>query len=90
MESSTSISMMNDFAERSTTALVPGRDEDDDSMHLTSPQLGGRGGGGGVGGVEVVVQGETGNNLKRINSPLDSPYEEQGEFAPPIRSPQLG
>ena len=78
--------MMNDFAERSTTALVPGRDEDDDSMHLTSPQLGGRG----AGGVEVVVQGETGNNLKRINSPLDSPYEEQGEFAPPIRSPQLG
>jgi len=88
MESSTSISMMNDFAERSTTALVPGRDEDDDSMHLTSPQLGGRGAGGG--GVEVVVQGETGNNLKRINSPLDSPYEEQGEFAPPMRSPQLG
>ncbi|GAA5876484.1 hypothetical protein JCM16303_003551 [Sporobolomyces ruberrimus] len=86
-ESSTSISMLNDLAERSTTALVPGRDADDDSIHLASPTFQHHG----DGGVEVVVQGagETGSGLKRVASPLDSPYEEQGEFAAPPRSPRL-
>jgi hypothetical protein len=91
-ESSTSISMLNDLAERSTTALVPGRDADDDSIHLASPTF--PNGAQQGGGVEVVVLGspgggETGSGLKRVASPLDSPYEEQGEFAAPPRSPRL-
>lgn len=79
--------MLNDLAERSTTALVPGRDADDDSIHLASPTFQHHG----DGGVEVVVQGagETGSGLKRVASPLDSPYEEQGEFVAPPRSPRL-
>ncbi|GAA6025575.1 hypothetical protein JCM11491_005996 [Sporobolomyces phaffii] len=95
-ESSTSISMLNDFAERSTTALVPGRDADDDddnSIHLASPTFPTT---SNRGGVEVVVhgsdpasRGETGSGLKRVASPLDSPYEEQGEFVHPPRSPRL-
>jgi hypothetical protein len=83
--------MLNDLAERSTTALVPGRDADDDSIHLQSPTFPSS---RGAGGVEVVVlgsesAGETGSGLKRVASPLDSPYEEQGEFVPPPRSPRL-
>ncbi|GAA5898277.1 Smi1p [Sporobolomyces salmoneus] len=93
-ESSTSISMLNDLAERSTTALVPGRDIDDDSIHLASPTFPN---GTRDGGVEVVVMdsegggagGETGSGLRRVASPLDSPYEEQGEFAAPLKSPRL-
>ncbi|GAA5989711.1 hypothetical protein JCM5350_007365 [Sporobolomyces pararoseus] len=89
--SSTSISMLNDLAERSTTALVPGRDADDDSLHLASPTFPSHSREGG--GVEVVVmdsaKGETGSGLRRVASPLDSPYEEQGEFAAPPRSPRL-
>ncbi|GAA5936713.1 Smi1p [Sporobolomyces koalae] len=97
-ESSTSISMLHDLAGSSTTALVPGRDADDDSIHLASPtsphmNL------SSDNGVEVVVvgsdsarslQGETGSGLKRVASPLDSPYEEQSpQFSAPLRSPQL-
>ncbi|GAA6060046.1 hypothetical protein JCM10212_001043 [Sporobolomyces blumeae] len=85
-ESSTSISMLNELAERSTTALVPGRDIDDDSVHLGSPPLSSHQ----QGGVEVVVHGaETGSGLKRVASPLDSPYEEQGEFPSAPKSPQV-
>ncbi|GAA5969108.1 hypothetical protein JCM3765_002182, partial [Sporobolomyces pararoseus] len=89
-ESSTSISMLNDLAERSTTALVPGRDADDDSLHLASPTFPSH---SQEGGVEVVVmdsaKGETGSGLRRVASPLDSPYEEQGEFSVPPKSPRL-
>lgn len=82
--------MLNDLAERSTTALVPGRDADEDDVHPLRQH------GGDGPGVQVVVMGaeaaaahETGSGLRRVASPLDSPYEEQAEFSAAPKSPRL-
>ncbi|GAA5889409.1 hypothetical protein JCM5296_006353 [Sporobolomyces johnsonii] len=75
---------MSDLAERSTTALVPATEPDLDPLAgQLSPPLSASSSDGsalnanGLGPVEVIVL--SGEEPKRVRSPLDSPYEEAPE-----------